>query len=58
MTENHVEEEELFNVEEKNSNAGYLELIVGGDYGKGSHTLIASTIVRFLNDRETEILDL
>ena len=56
MAKHSVEAEEWLNFEEDKSNAGRLELVIGGDHEKGSCTLIASKIVWFSNYQETEIL--
>ena len=58
MLQHHVEVEEWFDFKEFNQNAGYMKLVVGGDHGKGSCTMIVSIVARFLNERDPEILNL
>ena len=47
LLQHHVEVEEWFDFKEDNQSAGCMELVIGGDHGKGSCTMIVSIVVCF-----------
>ena len=59
LLSHYVEVEEWFDYGDDFSNVDNLELVLGGDHGKGSYSLLASIVVRFKDHRrDPDVLDL